>query len=62
MYYLILHYMYINKSFPYDACDFSTINHYVVIRSEFFYWLLVFFCFIHPLCFPWLPSSDFEGL
>lgn len=54
--------MYISKSFPYDACGFSTINHYVVIRSEFFYWLLGFFCFIHPLCFPWLPSSDFEGL
>lgn len=31
---------YIAKSFPYNACNFSTINHYVITRTEFFCWIL----------------------
>lgn len=45
MHYLILDHIYfhMNKSFPHDACDFSPINHHVVIRTEFFCWLVGFF-------------------
>lgn len=42
MYYLILYYIYfyVYKNFPYDALNSNTINHYVVIRAEFFSWLV----------------------
>lgn len=38
--YICIIYFYIAKSFPYNGCNFSTINHYVIIRTEFFCWIL----------------------
>lgn len=39
-------YFYIAKSFPYNGCNFSTINHYVIIRTEFFWHIFFYFVFL----------------